>query len=146
MAKIPGVTITGADGLIELLQTLPEKELLPAVNKGMRAVGSKTTREARRDLYKGHGVITGATKKSLGVRKIKTYKREGRVVMYIGTRRGFRVTLPSGKAHDPFYIAHLVEEKYKMLKGAVDRNEGEFNKQMAEKILAVLAKAKARGK
>ncbi len=146
MATVSRIEFTGADGLIELLQTLPEKQLLPAVNKGMRAVGSKTTRDARKDLYKGHGVITGATKKSLGVRKIKTYKAQGRVVMYIGTRRGFRLTLPSGKAHDPFYIAHFVEERYKMLKGAVDRNEGEFNRQMAEKILAVLAKAKARGK
>jgi hypothetical protein len=146
MAAVAQITLTGADGLIELLRTLPEKQLLPAVNKGMRAVGSKTTRDARKDLYKGHGVRTGATKKSLGVRKIKTYKREGRVVMYIGTRRGFRLTLPSGKAHDPFYIAHFVEERYEMLKRAVDANKGEFDKQMVAKILAVLEKAKARGK
>jgi HK97 gp10 family phage protein len=185
--RLPSITITGADGLIDLLRTLPEKQILPAVNKGMRAVGSKTIRDAKKYLKRNHGLDTGQMKKSLGVRKIKTYKREGRVVMYIGPRRGFGIVKKNGKKHDPFYIAHLVEfghriavgasgrpekgvkfrrTKYQQLtnpngpvatvggivrprpflRPAVDANKGEFNKQMAEKIRSVLAKAKARGK
>jgi HK97 gp10 family phage protein len=169
--RLPSITITGADGLIDLLRTLPEKQILPAVNKGMRAVGSKTIRDAKKYLKRNHGLDTGQMKKSLGVRKIKTYKREGRVVMYIGPRRGFGIVKKNGKKHDPFYIAHLVEFGHRIavgasgrpengpvatvggivrprpfLRPAVDANKGEFNKQMAEKIRSVLAKAKARGK
>jgi hypothetical protein len=161
---MPSVTISGADGLIELLRLLPEKEILPAVNKGMRAVGSKTIRDARTHLRKGHGLDTGQLKKSLGIRKIKTYKAQGRVVMYLGPRRGFRIgaalqaKVGGKKGHDPYTIAHLVEFGHKIagssksvmskpfLRPAVDKNKGEFTRQMTEKVLSVLKKARASGK
>jgi hypothetical protein len=162
--RMPSVTISGADGLIELLRLLPEKEILPAINKGMREVGSKTIRDARKHLRKGHGLDTGQLKKSLGVRKIKTYKRQGRVVMYLGPRRGFQIgaalrsKVGGRKGHDPFSIAHLVEFGHKIagsgrsvmskpfLRPAVDKNKGEFTRQMSEKVLKVLKKARASGK
>jgi hypothetical protein len=157
--RMPSVTLTGADGLIELLRTLPEKQILPAVNKGMRAVGTKTTRDARTYLRKNHGLDTGQLKKSLGVRKVLTFKRQGRVVMYLGPRRGFGITKANKKKHDPFHIAHLVEFGHRIagsdgkmvmakafLRPAVDKNRSEFNRQMIEKLRSVLEKAKASGK
>lgn len=107
--RLPRIELTGADGLIDLLRTLPAKRLLPEISKGMRAVGSKTMRAARSYLRKGHGLDTGYLRKSLGVRKVKTYKKEGRVVMFLGPRRGFRGLTSAHRMHDPFYIAHLVE-------------------------------------
>lgn len=106
--RLPTITLTGADGLIELLRQLPEKAILPAVNKGMRAVGMKTMRKAKSHLAKGSGVETGQYRKSLGIRSLKTYKREGRVVMYMGPRRGFGIVRRNRK-HDPFAIGHLLE-------------------------------------
>jgi hypothetical protein len=187
--RLPSITITGADGLIDLLRTLPEKQILPAVNKGMRAVGTKTIRDARMHLKKNHGLDTGQLKKSLGVRKIQTYKAEGKVIMFLGPRGKFAIIHPkTKKKHDPFYIAHLVEFGHRIaigrsrgseknvafarlrrgvlklgkgktaawtggfvtgkpfLRPAVDANKNEFNKQMAEKIRAVMEKAKASGK
>jgi hypothetical protein len=160
--RMPTITLTGADGLIELLRTFPEKQLLPAVNKGMRAVGSKTISKAKSYLRKGYGLDTGMLKKSLGIRKIKTYKREGRVVMLLGPRRGFaigaalRAKVGGRKGHDPYSIAHLVEFGHKIagssksvmskpfLRPAVDANRNEFNKQMIEKLRGVLEKAKVK--
>lgn len=106
--RLPSITLTGADGLIELLQTLPEKQLLPAVNKGMREVGMKTMRKAKSYLAKGSGIETGAYRKSLGIRWLKTYKQEKRVVMYLGPRRGFGIQ-KRGRNHDPFFIGHFLE-------------------------------------
>lgn len=144
---MPRIEITGTAGLIELLQTLPEKQLLPAIAKGLRDVGSKTTRDARKRLTKGHGLDTGATKRSLGVRKVVTIKKELKVICYMGTRRGHALIHPRSKRkHDPFFIAHLVEKKYQMLKLAVEANKGEFNKQMIEKISTAITKARASGK
>jgi hypothetical protein len=180
------VEITGADGLIELLQTLPEKQLLPAISKGLRAVGSKTIRDARKRLTKNHGLDTGALKRSLGVRKVLTLKKESKVIMYLGPRRGHATTKKGGKKHDPFFIGHLVEFGHRIavgrsgggekgvrferrnkrgaiyragtatsggmvkprpfLKPAVEANKGEFNKQMVDKITAVITKARASGK
>jgi hypothetical protein len=126
--KLPAITITGVHELKELLDGFTDKEILPAVQQGMRFVGTKTTRDAKRHLSKGRGLLSGAFKRSLGVRKIKTYRREGRVVMYLGPRRGYHVgthTLGNKRitktgyrspknpnaisAHDPFSIGHLIE-------------------------------------
>jgi hypothetical protein len=62
-------------------------------------------------------------KKSLGIRKLKTYKAQGRVVMYLGPRRGFGITKKNGKKHDPFYIAHLVEFGHRIAVGSSGRPE-----------------------
>jgi hypothetical protein len=126
--RLPVITITGIHELKELLTGFTDKEILPAIQQGMRFVGTKTTRDARRHLSKGRGLISGALKRSLGVRKVKTYRREGRVVMWLGPRRGFHVGThilgnkmitktgyrspknPNAiSAHDPFSIAHLIE-------------------------------------
>jgi hypothetical protein len=122
--RYPAITLTGADGLIELVRTLTEKQLLPAINKGMRAVGSKTMRDARKHLRKGHGLDTGQLRKSLGVRKIMTIKKEGKVLMYLGPRRKFAITHPvTKKKHDPFFIGHLVEFGHRIAVGKSGRGE-----------------------
>lgn len=108
--RLPSITIEGGKELTDLLTGFTDKELIPAVQKGMRNVGSKTMRDARTHLTKNRGVDTGQLRKSLGVRKIIAYRREGRVVMYLGPRRGFSIQHPrTKKNHDPFYIAHLIE-------------------------------------
>lgn len=122
--RYPTITLSGADGLIELLQTLPEKKLLPAIAQGMRAVGSKTMRDARKHLRKDYGLDTGQLRKSLGVRKVMTVKRELKVIMYLGPRRGFGIVHPkTKKKHDPFYIGHLVEFGHRIAVGASGRPE-----------------------
>ena len=141
--SIPRIEFTGADGLIELLRSLPEKQLLPAVNKGMRAVGSKTIRDARKHIKKGHGYDTGQLKKSLGVRKILTIKKESKVIMYLGARGKFAITHPkTKKKHNPFFIAHLVEFGHRI---AIGRSGGsEKNVAFARLRLGVLKLGKGK--
>lgn len=93
----------------EVLENLSNKEIYAAVQKGMRNVGTKTTRAARRHLRKNHGLDTGQMKKALGIRALKVYRREARVVMWLGPRKGYAIKKKGNKNHDPFYIAHLVE-------------------------------------
>jgi hypothetical protein len=124
--RLPSITITGADGLIELLKSMPEKQILPAVNKGMRAVGMKTIRKARTHLKTGSGVETGQYRKSLGIRALKTYKRECRVVMYLGPRRGFAISKRRRK-HDPFHIGHLLEYGHRIAgSGAAPKGASDY--------------------
>lgn len=116
--RLPSITIEGGKELADLLQGLADKEILSAVRKGMRAVGTKTMRDARKHLHKNHGLDTGQMRKSLGIRKILTYKAQGKVVMYVGPRKGFAITHPVKKRnHDPFFIAHLVEFGHKIAQG-----------------------------
>lgn len=156
--RLVSMELTGADGLIDLLRTLPEKEILPAASQGMRASGTKTMRDARKHLRKGHGVETGQYRKSLGVRSIKIFKREGRIVMYTGPRRGYGITKANKKKHDPFYIGHLLEYGHRIagssdivqpirhLRPAVDANKADYPRQIETKVRARLEKVKARGK
>ncbi len=95
-------------------------------------------------------------------------------MLYMGPRKGFAVgpaqrakATSKGKrqgsdGHDPFYIAHLVEFGHKasgrfknakdplpkpFLRPAVDASKGDFEKELATKVKAVLEKARAkRGK
>lgn len=122
--RLPRVTITGGKEFKALMKGLTEKELMPAARKGLRAVGMKTTRDARRHLRKNHGLETGLMKKALGIRALKHYKKEGRLVMFLGPRKkGFQGTRPGSKTpHIPFYIAHLVEFGHRIaVGGTLDR-------------------------
>jgi hypothetical protein len=122
--RLPRVTISGGKEFKELLKGLTDKELMPAARKGLRAVGMKTTRDARRHLHKNHGLDTGLMKKAMGIRALKHYKKEGRLVMFLGPRlRGFQAAKPGRKKpHVPFYIAHLIEFGHRIaVGGKLDR-------------------------
>lgn len=169
--RLPSITISGGPELAALLKDLGDKEILSAASKGLRAAGTKTMGRAKKKLARGHGLESGQLKRSLGVRKVKTYKKEGKVVLFMGPRKGFyagpatrakqksKGKRQSREGHDPFYIAHLVEFGHKasgmfahgqdprprpFLRPAVDESKGDFEREVAEKVKSVLEKAKAR--
>jgi HK97 gp10 family phage protein len=158
--QLPSISIEGGKELKDLLYGLSNKEIFSAAQKGLRAVGTKTARAARTHLRKNHGLDTGQMKKSLGIRALKTYKMDGRIVMFLGPRRGFSIPKRGGKKnHDPFYIAHLVEfghaiagtsggrvKPYPFLRPAVDQNKSEFKNQMIAKVRESLLKTWAKAK
>jgi hypothetical protein len=123
--RLPAITLEGDAELMSLIDSLPGR-ILTESSTAIRSVSKKVVADARSRLRKDHGLLTGQLKKSLGVRKVLTYRKEQRVVAYIGPRRGFAVQIRtpvvrkdafgrpsrisySMRKHDPFNIAHLVE-------------------------------------
>jgi hypothetical protein len=107
--------MTGQEEMLAGLKALPGL-LVKEARKGMNAAGQKITRRARSKMKKGHGVETGQLRRAMGVRSIKFYEKENKLVMYVGPR-GKKFNTPkvdkngntTGKIHSPIKIGHLVE-------------------------------------
>ncbi len=166
--KMPGITLSGDAEFAALLKDIPGT-LTAECKMALNAVGKIITKKARGKLYNNHGYFTGILKKSLGVRKTIVYKNEGKIVMYVGTQKGYaeRVKFKDGsvRKHDPFYIAHLVEFGHwirtkadkkagvvadsfvnarPFLRPAVDETRSEYISILKDKIKKVLAKRAAK--
>lgn len=110
--SMPKITMEGDKEFFELVKTLPGR-LVTEVKGAMKDTGTKIARKARTKLTNNHGYFSGLIKKSLGVRHIKFYPKDNRIVMYVGTRQGHTQTVKfkdgSIRKHNPHAIAHLVE-------------------------------------
>lgn len=163
--RMPAIEIEGDAELIALIQSLPER-VLTEVGKSMRAAAKPIISSARGNLRKGHGLLTGLLKKSLGIRKLIANRKEMRVYMYLGPRgpkQGFVGIKDDGESyHIPLYIAHLVEFGHRtrtkgpngtqfvdgkpFLRPAVDANRGNFQTEMKAALRRALEKKAAKAK
>lgn len=129
--------------------------LRPAIRSGSAIINAA----AKMQLRKGHGLITGQMRRSMGV-VIRTPRKRGSMYAVIGPRHGFRIPVRATKAggvkyHDPAKIAHLVEYGHggpapanptPFLRPAIDATRGGVLSTMRTKIQGGLSALAARGR
>ena len=125
--------------LLAKVQRLPRaaqlKVIRPALNEASKIILQAVKARAPKD--------TGLLRKSLG-RRMKTYRRSGVIVAYVGPRTGFKreVTLRSGRTvfRNPTRYAHLVERgtsrapAYPFMRPAFDESKAAVMSALKRKI------------
>ena len=135
--RMPGITLEGDEEFAALVKQLPNVAISDC-SKALRKVGKGVVSRARSMLRKGAGVRSGQLRKSIGVRSVKAYRKENKVVMYIGPRKGFETRIrvlefdAFGRKRvalrkiDPTKYAHLVEFGHRIAVGQSGRSENGY--------------------